>query len=55
MSVILGGEAVIRVDEVQGGLVVGQQSLLLLLWAVVQRVWMYLLDVPLDGADLQCG
>lgn len=52
---VLGGEAVIRVDEVQGGLVVAQQGLLLLLRAVVQRVGVYLLDVPLDGADFQCG
>lgn len=55
VSVVLGVEAIIRVDEVQGGLVVAQQGLLLLLWAVVQRVGVNLLDVPLDGADLQRG
>lgn len=38
-----------------GSLVVAQQGLLFLLWAVVQRVGMNLLDVPLDGADLQRG
>lgn len=53
MSVVLGGEAVVGVDEVQSGLVVAQQCLLLLLRAVVQRVGVHLLDVPLDGADLQ--
>lgn len=55
VSVVLGVEAVFRVDEVQGGLVVAQQGLLLLLWAVDQRVRVDLLDVPLDGADLQRG
>lgn len=31
VSVVVGGEAVIRVDEMQGSLVVAQQGLLLLL------------------------
>ena len=55
MSVVLGGEAVIGVNEVQGGLVVAQQGLLLFLRAVEQRVRMDLLDVPLDGTNLQCS
>lgn len=36
VSVVLGGEAVVGVDEVQGGLVVAQHRLLFLLRAVVQ-------------------
>ena len=55
VPVVLGGEAVVGVGEVQGDLVVAQHSLLLLLRAVVQRVGVHLLDVPLDGADLQRG
>lgn len=41
--------------QLQGCLVVAQQDLLLLLSAVLQRVGVHLMDVPLDGADLQCG
>lgn len=51
MSVVLGEEAIIRVEKVQGSLVVAHEGLLPLLWAVVQRVGVNLLDVPLDGAD----
>lgn len=55
VTVVLGVEAVVRVAEVHGFLLVALQALLLDLWAVVHRVGVHLLDVPLDGADLQGG
>lgn len=50
-----GGESVLREDKVQSPLVVAQQRLLLLLRPVLQRVWVHLLYVSLDSADLQCS
>lgn len=52
---ILGQEAVVRVGQLQGCLLVAQQDLLLFLSAVLQGVGVHLKDVPLDGADLQRG
>lgn len=55
LPVVLGQEAVVRVGQLQGCLVVAQHHLLLFLSAVLQRVGVHLMDVPLDGADLQRG
>lgn len=55
VPVVPGREAVLRVDEVQGSLVVALQRLLLFLCAVVQRVRVDLLNVPFNSADLKCG
>lgn len=55
VSVVQGGETVVRVDEVQGCLVVAEQGLLSLVRAVLQRMRVDLLDVSLDGADFKSG
>lgn len=48
-------EAVVRVDKVQSRLVVTKQGLLPLLSTELHGVGVHLLDVPLDGAHLECG
>lgn len=54
-AMILGQEAVVRVGQLHGCLVVAQQDLLLFLSAILQGMGVHLKDVPLDGADLQRG